>query len=78
MTNHAREILIADVQRSCLVLMLAVLTGCGAETATTAATGAAIKAKQLEEAKKTQEQARQKVDQAMQQAEQRARDASKQ
>ncbi len=51
---------------------VAVLAGCGVETATTAATGAAIKAKEVEEGKKTQERAQQQIDQAMQQIEQRA------
>ena len=56
-----------------LVLAIAALAGCGVETATTAATGAAIKKQELEQAKKTQEQARQKIEQATEQAEQRAR-----
>ena len=48
------------------------LAGCGVETATTAATGAAIKKKELEEGKKTMEQVQQKIGQAMEQAQQRA------
>ena len=59
------------VKRFCLLLFLAVLYGCGAETATTAATGASIKAREVEEAKKTEERTRQKLDQALQQAEKR-------
>lgn len=60
-------------QRTVLaVLTVAALAGCGVETATTAATGAAIKKKELEQGKNTQEQARQKVEQAMEQAQQRA------
>jgi len=58
------------------VLMLA---GCGAEVATTAATGAAIKAREVEEGKKTMERAQQKIDaatQQMQQSAQRAGDAA--
>lgn len=55
-----------------VILALAVLAGCGVETATTAATGAAIKKKELEEGKKIQERAQQKIDQAMEQAQQRA------
>ena len=79
MTNHTREILLTGIERFCIVLLLAALSGCGVETATTAATAVKIKAKEVEEAKKTEEQTRQKLDQTMQQAaEQRARDASKQ
>ena len=48
------------------------LAGCGVETATTAATGAAIKKQELEEGKKTLEQVQQKIGQAMEQAQQRA------
>lgn len=55
-----------------IALAFATLAGCGVETATTAATGAAIKARELEEGKKTQERAQQKIDQAMQQMQQRA------
>ena len=54
------------------------LAGCGVETATTAATGAAIKQKDIEEGKKTMEQAQQKVGQAMELVQQRAeKDADK-
>jgi hypothetical protein len=45
------------------------LAGCGVETATTAATGAAIKKQELEQGKNTMEQAQQKIDQATQQME---------
>jgi len=51
---------------------IAFLTACGAETATTAATSAAIKKKEIEEGKKTMERAQDKVGQAMEQAGQRA------
>ena len=47
--------------------LLALLSGCGVETATTAATGAAIKKQEMEQAKKTQEQFQQKLEQANQQ-----------
>ena len=53
-------------------IVLAALTGCGVETASTAATAAAIKQKEIEEGKKTMEQAQQKVGQAMEQVQQRA------
>lgn len=55
-----------------VALAVVTLAGCGVETATTAATGAAIKAKEVEAAKKTQDQTRQKIDQAMDQMQQRA------
>ena len=54
------------------VFAIAALAGCGVETATTAATGAAIKKQEVEEGKKTQERAQQKIDQAMEQAQSRA------
>ena len=55
-----------------VVITVVALAGCGVETATTAATGAAIKKQELEEGKKTLEQVQQKVGQAMEQAQQRA------
>ena len=55
-----------------IAFALAVLAGCGVETATTAVTGAAIKAKEVEEGKKTQDAARQKIDQMQEQMQQRA------
>jgi hypothetical protein len=58
-----------------LALAFAALAGCGVETATTAATGAAIKKQELEQGKKTQEQAQQKIDRAMEQVQQRAQQA---
>ncbi len=55
-----------------VVFIIAALAGCGVETATTAATGAAIKKQELEEGKKTLEQVQQKIGQAMEQTQQRA------
>lgn len=57
-----------------LVVMIAaaMVAGCGAEVATTAATGAAIKKQELEEGMKTQERAQQKINGAMEQMQQRA------
>ena len=55
------------------------LGGCGVETASTAATSAAIKKQEMDQGKKTLEQTQQKVEQAAQQMQQRAeqgRDAS--
>ena len=56
-----------------LVVILAVVAfaGCGVETATTAATGAAIKAKEMEQAKKTMDDVKQKLDEANELARQR-------
>lgn len=51
-----------------LVLAAATLAGCGVETATTAATGAAIKKQEIEAGKKTMEQVQQKIEQSMQQS----------
>ena len=55
-----------------VLFAFAVLTGCGVETATTAATSASVKQKELEEGKKTLEQVQQKIGQAMEQSQQRA------
>jgi hypothetical protein len=60
------------MRRLVLIFAIAALSGCGVETATTAATGAAIKKKEIEEGKNTQERARQAVDSSLKQGEQRA------
>jgi len=52
--------------------VLAALAACGAETATTAATGAAAKKREIEEGKKTMDRARAKIDEAMEKSQQRA------
>ena len=51
------------------------LGACGVETASTAATGAAIKKQELEQGRQTMEQMQQKLDQANQQVQQRAEQA---
>ncbi|QKV57009.1 MAG: hypothetical protein HT580_07055 [Dechloromonas sp.] len=51
------------------------LSACGVETASTAATGAAIKKQELEQGKKTMEQMQQRLDQANSQVQQRAEQA---
>jgi hypothetical protein len=51
------------------------LSACGVETASTAATGAALKKQELEQGKKTMDQMQQKIDQANLQAQQRAEQA---
>jgi hypothetical protein len=57
-----------------LAVLLAVvaLAGCGADTMSAAATGAAIKKRELEQGQKTLEQSRATVDQAMRLQQQRA------
>ena len=57
-----------------IAAVLAALTGCGAETATTAATSATIKKRELEEGKKTMEQTRERIDQVLEQGQQRNRE----
>ena len=47
-----------------LVLVIVSLAGCGVETATTAATGAAIKKQEIDQGKKTMSAAQQSVEQA--------------
>lgn len=60
------------------IFALIALAGCGVETATTAATGAAIKKQEIEEGKKTMEQAQARVSKAMEQVQERAdKDAEK-
>lgn len=59
--------------KTLLVAVVAVLlAGCGAEVATTAATGAAIKKKEVEAAQQTKAMAQEKIDQATQAIQQRA------
>ena len=60
-----------------VVFALAALAGCGVETATTAATGVAIKKQEVEEGKKTMEQAQQKIGQAMEQVQNAQKEADK-
>jgi len=60
------------MRKTLVCIALSALAGCGVETATTAATGAAIKKQEIEQGKKTQEDAQRKVEQAMQQMQQRA------
>jgi outer membrane lipoprotein-sorting protein len=59
--------------RSIIVLVvIAALAGCGVETATTAATVAAAKQKEIEQGKKTMNQVQQNLDKAMEQTQQSA------
>ena len=59
------------------VLLIASLTACGVETATTAAASAEIKRREMEAAKKTLEQTQQKIEQNTQQVMQKAAEAEK-
>ncbi|MGP1676844.1 MAG: hypothetical protein ACTS6J_06755 [Burkholderiales bacterium] len=54
------------------VALIVLLTGCGVETATTAATVAAAKKQEIEQGKKTMEQVRQNIGKAMEQTQQSA------
>ena len=65
------------VKHSALVIITLALAGCGVETATTAATGAAIKQQEIDAGKKTMEQAREKVGQAVEQMQGAQREADK-
>ena len=59
-----------------MILAVMALAGCGVETASTAATAAAIKKQELEQGKRTMEQAQQKIGRSMQDL-QRAADSRK-
>jgi phage tail tape-measure protein len=59
-----------------MILVVMALAGCGVETASTAATAAAIKKQELEQGKRTMEQAQQKIDRSMHSL-QRAADSRK-
>ena len=60
------------IQRVAAILALAVLTGCGAETLGTAATGAQIKKQELQQAQQNLERAKERIGQAMELQQQRA------
>jgi hypothetical protein len=63
------------MKRISAVLVAAALAGCGVETASTAATAAALKKQEVEQGRKTMEQAQKKIGQSMEQMQQ-ARDAA--
>jgi hypothetical protein len=66
------------VRTGLVLCTLAVLTACGvADTATSAAVGAKTKAREVEQAKATEQKAINDVQQAQQQADQRLREADK-
>ena len=58
------------MKRLIFLIAAAALGGCGVETASTAATAAALKKQELEQSMKTLEQAQQKIGQAMEQLQQ--------
>lgn len=64
--------------KTSLTLGLALLlAGCGVETASTAATAAALKKQEIEPGRQSVQQFQQQLDQATQQAQQRAEQADK-
>lgn len=64
--------------KTLLVLVAAAaLAGCGVDSMSAAATGAAIKKQELEQGQKTIQQSQQKIDAAVQQMQQRTADADK-
>ena len=64
--------------RSIIVLAAAAaFSGCGLDTASSAATAAALKKQELEQGKKTMDQAQQKIGQAMEQMQQSRENAEK-
>jgi methyl-accepting chemotaxis protein len=63
--------------RLIFLITAAALAGCGIETASTAATAAALKKQEIEQGKKTMEQAQQKIGGAMEQMQQSRESAEK-
>lgn len=64
------------MKRLLALIAVAVLAGCGVETASTAATAAALKKQEVEQGQNTMQRAQQKIDSAMQDAQQRADSAA--
>jgi hypothetical protein len=60
------------MRHAVLGFVLVSLYGCGAETATTAATGAAIKKQEIIDGQKRQDETRQRIERSMSQTQQRA------
>jgi hypothetical protein len=54
------------------LLAIGALAGCGADTMSAAASGAAIKKQELEQGQKTLQQSKEKIDQALQVSRERA------
>jgi len=59
------------------IAITAALAGCGVESASTAATAAALKKQELLQGQNTMQRAQQNIDGAMQQAQQRAANADR-
>jgi hypothetical protein len=59
-----------------LAISLAMLAGCGVDTASTAATGASIKKQELEEGQRAQDRAQQRIEQVQETMQQRAQQAA--
>ncbi|KPK08521.1 MAG: hypothetical protein AMJ64_03160 [Betaproteobacteria bacterium SG8_39] len=59
------------------IALAAALAGCGVETASTAATAAALKKQELQQGQNSMQRAQQNIDSAMQQAQQRAANADR-
>jgi len=59
------------------IAIAAALAGCGVESASTAATAAALKKQELQQGQNTMQRAQQNIDGAMQQAQQRAANADR-
>ena len=58
------------MKRVIFLVVAAALSGCGLDSASTAATAAALKKQELEQGKKTMDQMQQKIGQAMEQVQQ--------
>lgn len=66
------------MQKLVVVAVTLALTGCGVETATTAASVAAMKKQEIEQGKKTMERAQQKINASMEQVQQSSQAADQQ
>lgn len=65
------------MRRYTAISILLLLSGCGLDVASSAATGAAAKAEEIKQAEKTKEQVQQRLDAANQAAQQRLQEAEK-
>lgn len=65
------------MQPNAAIFLTLLLAGCGVDVATTAATGAAVKAQEAKEAQKTLDQARHNLDAAVQAGQQKMEEADK-
>lgn len=65
------------MRRDTAICLLLLLSGCGLDVASSAATGAATKAEEIKQAEKTKEQVLQRIDAANQAAEQQRQEMEK-